>query len=751
MRNRVCGVLFAVAGVFLFAAMANPQGVGIRIVSAASPPQGSADALRISVLSSAPSRVTGGDALLEITVPGAGAKVLVNGQDQTAAFKAETSGRLRGLVTGLKRGDNSVTASVGAARTSLTLTNYPLSGPVFSGPHQTPFVCEAHNFKLPDGKTLGAAQDADCFAPTNVQYLYKPVGQETLKPLDTNGPQPTNIDRTKTIFGVSAPFIVRLETGVINRAIYQISVLAEPGQKVSPAWNGALIYAFGGGCGPAYRQGRAVGGGINGAEVMNDPYALGFAMASATLNVLGQNCNDVTSAETAMMVKERFIEEFGPVRHTIGLGGSGGSMQQNLLTENYPGILDGILPQRSFPDIATMVANTVDCPLLGHYFETTTAGWTDAQKAAVTGYPSFQHCQKGWSNYQPRWISPLGAGCDSTAFITPDEGAAAGTRGTAITTPFYDPIKNPKGVRCGYYDNASNVYGLTPDGKARRPLDNIGVQYGLKALNDGTISVDQFLDLNRRIGGVDADGNYTSQRMTGDLDAIRISYATGRINTGTNLNTVPILDVRVYTDLLPDFYDVHMGYTTEMARARWKAKNGSADNFVAWRVDAGGGGLLDVMRKSDSPYRQAMRLAIVGMDRWLDNVAKDTTTLPVTAKIAKNKPAEVLDACFTASMEKIPMRGGDPKDRCATMYPDHADTRIVAGDSLQRITLKCALQPLNPTLYKATLTTAQMQALREVFPQGVCDYTKPPVGFTPFAGSWLSYPKPGVFRVSTSS
>jgi uncharacterized tannase-like protein DUF6351 len=751
MRNRVFGVLIAVAGVFLLGALANPQVAGVRVVSAASPPQGGADALRISVLSSAPPRVTGGDALLEIAVPGPGVKVLVNGQDQTAAFKGEASGPLRGLVTGLKRGDNTVTASVGVAKANLTLTNYPSSGPVFSGPHQTPFVCETHNFKLPDGKTLGPAKDDDCFAPTNVQYLYKPVGQEMLKPLDPNGPRPTDIDQTKTIFGVSAPFIVRLETGVINRAIYQISVLAEPGQKISPAWNGALIYAFGGGCGPAYRQGRAVGGGIDGAEVMNDPYTLGFAIASATLNVLGQNCNDVTSAETAMMVKERFIEEFGPVRHTIGLGGSGGSMQQNLIAENYPGILDGILPQRSFPDIATMVANTVDCPLLGRYFETAYAGWTDGQKAAVTGYPSFQHCQKGWSNYQPRWISPLGTGCDSTAFITPDEGAAAGTRGTGITVALYDPIKSPTGVRCGYYDNTSTVYGLTTDGKARRPLDNVGVQYGLKALNDGTISFDQFLDLNRKIGGVDADGSYTSQRMTGDLEAIRISYATGRINTGTNLNTIPILDVRVYTDLLTNIYDVHMGYTTEMARARWKAKNGSADNFVAWRVDAGGGGLLESMRIRNSPYRQAMRQAMVAMDRWLDNLAKDAAKTPITARIAKSKPAEVFDACFTASMEKIPMRVGDPKGRCATMYPDHADTRIVAGDSLQRVTLKCALQPVNPKLYKMTLTTAQAQALREVFPDGVCDYTKSPLGLTRFAGSWLSYPKPGEFRVSTSS
>jgi hypothetical protein len=53
--------------------------------------------------------------------------------------------------------------------------------------------------------------------------------------------------------------------------------------------------------------------------------------------VTGTTCADVISAETAMIIKERFIEEFGPPRYTIGAGGSGGSMQQHLLGNNYPG------------------------------------------------------------------------------------------------------------------------------------------------------------------------------------------------------------------------------------------------------------------------------------------------------------------------------------------------------------------------------------------------------------------------------
>jgi hypothetical protein len=45
------------------------------------------------------------------------------------------------------------------------------------------------------------------------------------------------------------PYIVRVETGVIDRAVYQIAALYD-GQAPSPlepdtSWNGKLIYTFG--------------------------------------------------------------------------------------------------------------------------------------------------------------------------------------------------------------------------------------------------------------------------------------------------------------------------------------------------------------------------------------------------------------------------------------------------------------------------------------------------------------------------
>ena len=56
-----------------------------------------------------------------------------------------------------------------------------------------------------------------------------------------------------------------------------------------------------------------------------------------------------------MMVKERFIETVGVPVHTIGSGGSGGAMAQYVIAQNYPGLLDGIIPSATFPDATTVL------------------------------------------------------------------------------------------------------------------------------------------------------------------------------------------------------------------------------------------------------------------------------------------------------------------------------------------------------------------------------------------------------------
>ena len=78
----------------------------------------------------------------------------------------------------------------------------------------------------------------------------------------------------------------------------------------------------------------------------------GYAVASRVASsVFGNNCNDLLASETMMMVKERFVEAYGPPKFTMGWGCSGGSYQQLQTGDNFPGLIDGHHPCRTFPDV----------------------------------------------------------------------------------------------------------------------------------------------------------------------------------------------------------------------------------------------------------------------------------------------------------------------------------------------------------------------------------------------------------------
>lgn len=168
---------------------------------------GAQEGLQLRVLSSRPEMVTGGDALVRVELPAgvspSDVKLAVNGTDATSRLKADASGRsLTGLVTALALGSNTLTASAAKkSPTKLTVINHPITGPLFSGPQEQPFLCMSDKFKLQSGGTLGPALDANCSIATRTDYV------EMSHP-DTK-----------------AAMRVRIETGTINRGIYQIAVV----------------------------------------------------------------------------------------------------------------------------------------------------------------------------------------------------------------------------------------------------------------------------------------------------------------------------------------------------------------------------------------------------------------------------------------------------------------------------------------------------------------------------------------------
>jgi len=490
--------------------------------------------------------------------------------------------------------------------------------------------------------------------------------------------------------------------------------LPAPWSRGDVAWNGRLVYVFGGGCGAGYRQGTLPNPATDDVLI-----ATGYALATSTLNIFRNNCNDVVSAETLSMVKEHFIKTYGVPVHTIGWGGSGGAMQLYLIVQDYPGLIDGIIPSESFPDVLTWVSAAVgDCRLLLHAFDGMRSPLTDKQKSAVTGFATWRTCLLG---------NPVMASRNCSDIIP--------------RADVYDARRRRKGVRCDLYDNELNVFGRDPaTGFAARPLDNAGVQYGLVALRRGEIDTEQFIEINERVGGYSIDGEFTNARMRADERVVRDAYRHGQILTGGGgLAATPIIDWRSYADDLGDPHDSVRSFAT---RERLTAANGSAQNQVIITFPR----LIWVDEVTDDPDPETSlkatreRYLVRQMDHWLDQIAADTGSGTPSEKAVRDRPADVIDTCWATDGERfagkdVYSEGG----QCGKLYPQHADPRIVAGGPVAGDILKCALRPVADTGYPQPLTAKQIQRLKAVFPDGVCAYDRPGIGKEVTRTTWQRY------------
>lgn len=702
-------------------------------------------AVSLSTVPTPPDYVSGGDVLVRVdllpsidldrvtvSADGPGARV------SQAPAPPDRLGReqhaILARVEGLTNGQNEIMALVDdEPAASLVVTNYPTQGPIFSGEHLQPYFCLAElaptsrgpaRFAIGNGEFLdGSGHGEDCSLETRVDFMYMPTGDETeLLPLADPNELPRDVSTTTTSEGNEVPFVVRLETGTINRAIYQFAALVDPRNPEPdpwnpPAgWNGRLVYTYGGGCEAGFFQGTSTGG-----VLRDDMLASGYAVASSTLNVNAQGgCNDPLSAETTLMVKERFAEVYGPPIHTIGSGGSGGAMQQLLIAGAYPGILNGIMPSLTFPDATTYFIDTPECRLiLRRYLNSRPL--SQETKRVIGGWSTWSTCE---NSLGPR-----------TNRIGPDDCPAAIPEEVR-----YDATSNPTGLRCSIYEAMRSVYGtklyaeITPTPQVefgRSPHDNTGVQYGLLALNQGLISTELFLDLNEKVGGWDIDFQWRPERAEADRGAVRIAYQTGRVTSGRGgLRITPIIDERSYLDDVGNF---HQSFYSFVMRERLRRDNGHSNNYVLQRHGSG-------------MSLAAENLAL--MDQWLGNIALDTSQDDLADKIVRAKPADLMEACWDAAGNRIvelqTFDMGNLYDNtrgsCNQLYPPHAGPHLIAGGPLTNDVLKCQLKPLNPSDYPRVIFTEQeWSRLQATFPDGVCDWSRPGVGQDAVPQTWLSF------------
>ena len=693
--------------------------VGLLLLCAAAVPADAArhskPALSISVLSGRANLVSGGSALVAINLPRsdrAQVKVTVGGRNVTKDFATRQDGSFEGLVTGLALGPSTLQATLPSGwATKITLTNHPIGGPVFAGPQLEPWICEA------------GATDKQCNQAPSFKYEYMSTNpaKQGFQPYDPSNP-PSDVANTTTDQGVTVPFIVRVETGYMDRDQYQITALYQPGKPwtaVAPQrqFDHKVLILHGVSCGVDHTTGTAPA--TTGDSAGDYALGKGFITMSTALDYSGHNCDLPLQAESLVQAKEHLIKSYGTIRYTIGTGCSGGSLAQQWIANAYPGVYQGILPTCSFPDAWSTASQFLDYHLLLAYFKdsskwATGVAWTPAQENAVMGDPTY-----GVQNAEVSDAAQFHVAVPTD----PCKGTTNADR--------YNPQTNPGGVRCTIQDAAINVFGPEPKkfwsanenkighGFVRPPIDNVGVQYGLAALISGDITPADFVDMNAKAGGLDIDTNPVAARdNSGGSPALARAYRTGMINETNNMNTVAIIDCRGPNPGL--FHDAYRAFAV---RARLDREHGTHANQLIWE----GPEPLEADSKCELN-------SFIAMDRWLTAVEKDHSSAPLPRKIISDKPSDLTDECWDGTGTMV------SHSLCPAGVVNVAGTpRTVAGDPITTDANKCQLKPLNRSDYPGiTFTTAQWTTLQTTFPHGVCDYSKPGVDQQPTI-PWLTY------------
>jgi hypothetical protein len=674
-------------------------------------------ALSISVLSGRADLVSGGSALVAINLPRGDTrqvKVTLGGKDVTGDFAVRQDGHFEGLVTGLAVGRNVLQARLRSGwATRITLVNHPIGGPVFSGPQLAPWICEP------------GALDTKCDQAASFRYVYMSTNpaKQGFQPYDPSHPA-SDVTQTKTDQGVTVPFIVRIETGYMDRDQYQIAVLYQPGKPwsaVAPQrqFDHKLLILHGFSCGVDHETGTAPG--TTGDDAGDYALGKGFMTMSTALDNSGHNCNLPLQAESLVMAKEHIIKSYGTVRYTIGTGCSGGSLAQQWIANAYPGVYQGILPTCSFPDAWSTATQFLDYHLLLAYFKNAPKWglgvvWTPIQMGDVLGGPD--------------GVQNAGVSDAAQFHVAVPTDPCSGT----TNADRYNPNTNPGGVRCTIQDAAINVFGPEPNalwsaneqkighGFVRPPIDNVGVQYGLGALKKGQITPADFVDLNAKIGGLDIDTNPIAARSNGASPSLATAYRSGMINEANNLDQTAIIDCRGPNPGL--FHDAYRAFAV---RARLDREHGTHANQLIWE------GPVPLIADNKCELN-----SFIAMDRWLTAVERDRSGTPLPRKLIRDKPSGLTDECFDGAGTKL------SSSLCpAGVVNVEGTPRTVAGDAITTDANKCQLKPVRRADYPGiTFTNAQWTELQKTFPAGVCNYSKPGVDQQPTV-AWLTYQNAG--------
>ena len=681
-----------------------------------------------------------------------------------------------------------------------------------------------------------------CQVDDVVEYRYRTTGGQTKVLAPGSVALPADIamlqvdgligaDQLDTGGASEIPYLIRYQRGTLpdTRFIYSIAMLVPfseyqagvgaDGPWDQSHWNGRLLFNFGGGVGIGHSQGDL----STGASLMHEALRLGHAVVYSSGTRTSTHYNLMLGGRTALELKARFVADHGDPVYTVGIGGSGGGIQQYVYGQNNPGLLDAAIPQYSYPDMTTQTINVGDCELLEHYMDVTDADnprWTNwdnrkilqgqntiegftSEWQARTGDTGSSECIEGWRGATPLAMNPtfgLAVGMDDV--FMPYLGeilAKIGAGQPAYPDDFPDlgrlmrTHEDPgQWVEWTHWADVEEVYGTDPTtGMAMVPWDNVGVQYGLRAVADGTITPAEFLDLNAQVGswkesedavpescgmvkamagddiallgkfiglcaGDNLDQHSAAQmrlgtggtpapRRSADVSAITAAFSSGLVFGGEMPREIPIIDARHY---LEDQLDMHNAHQSFVVRERIRRAQGHIDNHLVWFLDA----------RPDVDEAATFQLHLDGfrvIDEWVLNIQANPGL-----SVGDAKPTEAVDRCWNTDGSEIasgddvwsganelvisgegawtgsapPEVDGVAVGACAARFPLHSTSRVIAGGPITNDVYKCHTKTVAQAIadgdYGVWRPTPDEQAqLEAIHPDGVCDYTRRSVGY----------------------
>ena len=443
--------------------------------------------------------------------------------------------------------------------------------------------------------------------PADMVYLE--ASPQTVTPGD--GKVAASDDRN--VLTARTPFIIRRERGTANGFIYSIAALApfgeQPGDQPSTSlWNGRLAFHFGGGVGIGHNQGKISSGNALYTQELQRGYAILYSTGTGT----SQHYNLALGGRTAVATKARFVEVYGQPDYTIGVGGSGGGIQQYVYGQNHPGLLDGGVPQYSYPDMVSQTIHIGDCELLEHYFEKTDATnrrWKTVENRIPVIGLNAESKPRNDSTFSELG-APLYVIYRNLGFSAPTVPSNTDSQGSGLTPPLtecraawtgltpsamnptfqtIDNIERVEGydlseVEFTHWDDAGEVYGYDEEGWARVPWGNVGVQYGLRAVSEGRLTPSEFLRLNALVG---------SWKDTKDQSPEKLPYSAA--TSGQDADQV-LLNLLIQSNPQPQ-----AGESAIQTAARLAAARAQFDIWASGNMNLSPDGVTPAPRRSGDP------------------------------------------------------------------------------------------------------------------------------------------------------